>query len=506
MTLTEQLTARAAEHGERPSIIWRDRVWSWAELEAESARVAAGLARLGIRPGDVVALLVPNIPPFLVLFFALQRLGAVPLPVNLLLMPGEIRDILEDSGARGLVLHEVFLPLVGGLREAGSAPPALVVVGGPAPDWATGYESLQDESHGAPPAARARPDHAPAALLYKAGPDGTAKGIVLSHRNLLHQGAMIRGVLDMSAQDRTLLVLPLYHVFAVGVVLQSALVTGSAVVLLEKFDPDDVLRALSDHAVTLFFGVPTMYAMLLRQASRADYALPEPLRLCICGAAPLPVEIAHRFEATFGAPIVEGYGLTEAAGATTVNPRARVKLGTIGPAIPGNDMRIVGPDGDERPPGEVGEIVVRGRNVMEGYYRRPEELTAAAVREGWLHTGDIGWMDHDGYFTIVARKHDLIIVGGENVYPREVEDRLREIPGLVDAAVRAVPHPVMGEVVQAWVVREEGGGPGRERIVEWLRQRLARFKVPRVIHFVDRLPRGPDGEVLRAELAVPEEV
>ncbi|HUH12907.1 MAG TPA: AMP-binding protein, partial [Longimicrobiales bacterium] len=440
MTLTQQLTLCAAEHGDRPAIIWHDRVWSWAELEADSARVAAGLTRQGIARGDVVGLLVPNIPPFLILFFALQRLGAVPLPINLLLRPGEIRDILEDSGARGLVLHEVFVPLVAGLRKEGSAPPALVVVGGPAPAWATGYEAVLEGTP--PPTPPATGEEATAVLLYKAGPDGRTKGIMLSHRNLLHQGQMIRGGLSMTPADRTLLVLPLYHVFGIGVVLQSALATGSAVVLLEKFDPDDVLRALSDHAVTLFFGVPTMYAMLLRQASRADYALPEPLRLCICGAAPLPVEIAHRFEATFGAPIVEGYGLTEAAGATSVNPGGRIKLGTIGPAIAGNDMRILGPDGRERPPGEVGEIAVRGRNVMEGYFRRPAELTRRAVREGWLHTGDVGWMDPDGYFTIVARKHDLIIVGGENVYPREVEDRLREIPGVSDAAVRGVPHPI----------------------------------------------------------------
>lgn len=516
-TLGEALERRARVHGGLPAVVWRDRVVTWSELDALASRFAGGLRREGVEAADIVALAARNVPELLISYFGVQKLGASALLLNIALNPAELAAILADARPRVLVHQDVLNPLVQALPQHAprlvtprlTAPPPpsgeprpatemlVVTIGEEVLEGAVPFERLTE---GNPVKAGGSEPGDVSTILYKAGADGVPKGVMLTHRNLLHQGAMIRDGLTMDPDDVTLLVLPLYHIFAVGVVVQSTLLAGSTVVLQERFEPEAVLGALERHGVTLFYGVPTMYVMLLRQAAQGERTLPDTLRVAICGAAPLPVDVAERFEATFGSKLVEGYGLTEAAGATAVNPWfAEIKMGTIGIAIPGNEMRVVDESGEPVGPGEPGELVVRGPNVMRGYLRRPD-ATAKAVRDGWLHTGDIGSVDEDGYYSVLARKNDLIIVGGENVYPREVERALREHPSVEDAGVAGAQHGLMGEVPEAWVVPADGSLVESAALVDHARERLAKFKVPRTIHVVDVLPRDDDGELVRSAL------
>ncbi|MEJ2216976.1 MAG: AMP-binding protein [Gemmatimonadota bacterium] len=502
--LPEALTRRAREDGKRPALLWRDRVLTWGELEDGAARVAGGLGSRGVEVGDIVALASPNLPELLVLYFAVQKLGATALLLNLMLSPAELGQILADARPCAVAYAAPLGPLVsrvlGARASAGDGRPDAdllrIVLGGTAP----GAVTLTELAGGGKATERAVDPESTSTLLYKAGADGVPRGVMLTHGSLLHQGAMGSIGLEMTPADRTLLVLPNYHVFAIGVAVQTMLHSGGSLLLMERFEPEGALRALEEHRATILYGVPTMYAMMLRQATQGQ-AFPDSLRVAICGAAPLPVEVAERFRAGFGVEILEGYGLTEASGATAVNPwYGPVKPGTIGIAIPGNEMRVVGEAGRAVPVGERGELVVRGPNVMKGYLRRPD-ATAAALRDGWLHTGDIGSVDGDGYFTVHARKNDLIIVGGENVYPSEVEAVLREHPSVREVGVVGVRHGLMGEVPEAFVVERAGAHVDAGELVAVARERLAKFKVPRTIHVVKELPLDDAGRVVRSALA-----
>jgi long-chain acyl-CoA synthetase len=496
MNLTEMLTQRAKEQGDRLFAAWHDQKLTYAQMEGAAAKTAAGLAGRGIGQGDVVAMLVPNIPAFLITYFAVQKLGAVALPINLLLRPPEIAYILSDSKAKMIVALDMMVPLVEAVRDQVPHVEQVVVMGPNVPSWALPFARVAagDPAGLTPVAADA---DALCTLLYTSGTTGVPKGAMLTHRNLLHQGKMIQDVFGVTPQDRNFLVLPLFHIFGLGVVTMGALVSGSAVVLQEKFDPDAVLKALVEYRVTLLYAVPAMYIALLQQAAKGSYTLPDTLRACLCGAAPLPVETVHQFQEAFHTVIVEGYGLTETAGATCVNPwQGKVKIGSVGPVIDGSRMKLVDENGRPAGSGSVGEIAVQGDNVFSGYLNQPA-ATAESLRNGWFFTGDMATMDEDGYFTIVDRKQDLIIVGGENVYPREVEEALYAFPGVVEAAVVGISHPKLVEVPKAVIALAPAAKASVEDIGAFLELRLAKFKIPRTIEFRETLPKSATGKILR---------
>lgn len=496
MNLAELIKNQAQERGDRVFAIWHDQEMTWGQMDGAASKLAAGLAEQGIGKGDVVALLIPNIPPYLISYFAIQKLGAVVLPINLLLKPNEVSYILNDSGAKMVVALDMMIPLVDAARKDTPDLEKVVVIGAEVPEWGISYAEVAagDPSGLTEPAINGDDT---CTLMYTSGTTGAPKGAMITHSNFVHMGKMMQGGFDLTENDRLLLVLPLFHIFGLAVVTMGSLASGAAVVLQEKFDPDAVLRELVTKEITMCYAVPTMYIALLQQAEQGNYELPKTLRACLCGAAPLPVETVRHFEKTFNTVIVEGYGLTEAAGATSVNPwNGKVKIGNIGPSIPGNVMKIVDTEGKELPPGEIGEIIIQGDNIMKGYLNKPE-ATAETIRDGWLYTGDMATMDEDGYFTIMDRKKDLIIVGGENVYPREVEEAIYEFPGVLEAVVVSMPHPKMVEVPRAAIVMKPGYDAKVEDIITFLEERLAKFKVPRTIEFRDELPKSGSGKLLR---------
>jgi long-chain acyl-CoA synthetase len=337
-----------------------------------------------------------------------------------------------------------------------------------------------------------------AACLYTSGTTGRAKGAMLTHKNLLANIQSFREILHVTEDDVFLCVLPMFHAFAATVLFLEPLSLGATIVVEPRFAPDLVLKAIGEHGVTLFAGVPAMFAVLASlPRPAADFSA---WRLCISGGAPLPPPVLEGFEAKYGVPIYEGYGPTECAPVLTVNPPLGLrKIGSVGPAIPQVELRIVDEAGAPVPVGQVGEIVARGPNVMKGYLNRPDE-TAGVLRDGWYHTGDLGRVDADGYYYIVDRKTDLIIVGGLNVYPREVELALASHPAVAEAAVIGVPDPARGEAPSALVVLRDGQQAGTQELIQWCRQRLANYKVPRTVTFVSQLPKSATGKVLKAKL------
>ncbi|HEY4003082.1 MAG TPA: long-chain fatty acid--CoA ligase [Candidatus Xenobia bacterium] len=452
MTLSELLEARAAEHGDRPFLFWQDESLSYRELATRATRIARGLAERGIGPGDRVGIMMPNSPRYVEWLFGIWRAGAVACPINPALTTDEAGYIIEH------------------------ARPALVI------DAATPPGEAGERALGAHPA----PD-ALASLIYTSGTTGRPKGVMLTHANYLWDAETTVRTIGLTAADRFLCILPLFHVNAQVVTVVCPLLAGAQTVLLPRFAPDTFLADVARYRVTYFSAVPTVYAILLtRDRQSLDLST---LRFGICGAAPMPVEVFERFEARFGIRILEGYGLSEATCVSSVNPvdGAR-KVGSIGLPLPGQDMRI------DAPPGQVGEILVRGPNVMRGYFE-DEAATAAVLKDGWLHTGDLGAQDEDGYFTIVGRSKDMIIRGGENIYPKEIEEVLHRHPDVAEAAVIGMPDAVWGETVLAVVVPR--AGVPEASIHAWCEQHLAPFKRPARIVFVAAadLPRTPTGKL-----------
>ncbi len=501
MTLLDMLAASAGRVPHRPALVFRDRRLTYADLSEKAGSLGRLLQGVGVRRGDRVILMLPNAPEFGVGYFGILAAGATVVPLNPLLKAEEVRYVLEDATPAAMVCIEMTYPILRAAREGlGRAMPALLL------DTATST-SLQagDLALGTPPGDLPRGKVPPevaggdvAACLYTSGTTGRPKGAMLTHRNLLANIQSFREILHVTEEDVFLTVLPMFHAFAATVMFLEPLSVGATIVVEPRFAPDLTLKAIALHRVTLFAGVPTMFAVLA--------GLPRPpvdfssWRLCLSGGAPLPPAILEAFEAKYGVPIYEGYGPTECAPVLTVNPPLGVrKVGSVGPAIPQVELRIVGEAGHPLPPGEVGEIVARGPNVMKGYLNRPAE-TAEVLRDGWYYTGDLGRVDQDGYYYIVDRKKDLILVGGLNVYPREVELALASHPAVAEAAVIGLPDPVRGEVPTALVVLRDGQQADTQELLQWCRQRLANYKVPRTIALVSQLPKTATGKILKTQL------
>ena len=353
------------------------------------------------------------------------------------------------------------------------------------------------------PEVAARDDSDTAVILYTSGTTGTPKGAQLTHANLYRNAVAFTALFDLCQNDVVLGCLPLFHAFGQSNGLNASIAVGACVSLVPRFEPTAVLQLIERHRVTVFEGVPTMYVTLLH--TDADGVDASSLRMCVSGGAALPVEVLNGFQNTFGAPILEGYGLSETSPTAAYNRPGRTKAGSIGLPLDGVELKLVNPDGTETPPGEAGEIVIRGHNVMKGYWNRPE-ATEAAIVDGWFHTGDMATRDDDGFYFIVDRKKDLIIRGGYNVYPREIEEVLYEHPAVREAAVIGVPHATHGEEVAAAVVLRPGTSATPAELRDYVKTRVAAYKYPRLVWFVDALPKGPTGKILKREIQAPTEL
>jgi long-chain acyl-CoA synthetase len=490
--------ARALERSrerdpERPAILFEGRSASYRELDRDASRAANALRALGVRPGDRVALFLPNIPAFAIAYLGAQKIGAIAVSLNSLLKRDEVRFILEDSRPKVVVTTAAQRANVP--DDELEPAPRVLIAEGEAAGADRGLDALLGDASDRAPAIDLDPDH-PAAILYTSGTTGFPKGATLSHRNVVSNLAATNRYTGMSPRDRLLLFLPLFHCFGQNFVLMSGLNAGATIVLQRRFVLDDALGAISGGA-TMLFGVPTTFITLCNAGLAEDTFAAT--RYCFSAAAPLPQEIASHWEERFGHKIWEGYGLTETSPFASYNHERKHKLGTIGEPIEQVDMRIVGEDGAEVDASVWGEIVIRGPNVMLGYWNRPDD-TAKAIVDGWFHSGDIGVRDDEGYFAICDRLKDMIITSGFNVYPAEVENVLYGHPAVAEAAVWGAPDPVRGEQVAASVVLRAGHAASGDQLIEFCRARIAGYKCPRRIDLVGQIPKSPTGKILKRVL------
>ena len=479
---------------ERAAVRLDELVLTYAELEERSAQVAGLLAARGVESGDRVGLLLPNVPQFPMLYYGVLRAGAVVVPMNPLLKAREIQYYLEDSGAALLFAWDA--------TAAESAKGAEAAGAGFIPVAPAAFDRLLGEQ--APTTAVAgRADDDTAVILYTSGTTGRPKGAELTHANLRRNAAVAATTLfGLGPEDVVMGCLPLFHSFGQTCGLNAAVGSGACLTLVPRFDPATALEVIQRDQVTVFQGVPTMYAALLNHPHRRQFDVGS-LRLCVSGGAALPVEVLRGFEDAFGCVILEGYGLSETSPVASFNhPDRERKPGSIGTPIQGVEMRLVGSAGEEVAAGEVGEIAIRGHNLMKGYWRR-EDATKEAIPDGWLRTGDLARQDEDGYFFIVDRKKDLIIRGGYNVYPREVEEVLYEHPAVAEAAVVGLPHPTHGEEVGAAVVLKPGVEATPAELRAFCQERIAAYKYPRHVWLEAALPKTATGKLLRREVVPP---
>lgn len=500
-TLAELISNVATSDPGRAAIVFQDQPISYGQLDTLVARAADALSARGVSPGDRVALLLPNIPQFVVAYYAVVRLGAIVVPLNLLYKAEEVAYILNDSGAKALIVFEAFF---GEARAALDVAPGVELVvftgQGAAPEGTVSWADLVSGSATPRPSHTVQPSDV-AVICYTSGTTGRSKGAMLTHRNFIANCEQIGQIERHSVRpdDRLLLVLPLFHIYAMNVGMNAALRAGATIILMTRFEPVPVLEAIQRHRCTIFLGAPPMYVAWVNLPTLETYDLSS-LRVVNSGAAPLPGQVLERFAHVTGVNIMEGYGLTETSPVTHGNFAGPVvKPGTIGPVIPGVECRLVDEQDQDVPPGAEGEIVVRGENVMLGYWQRPEE-TAEALRGGWFHTGDIATVDEDGYYTIVDRKKDMINAGGFKVWPREVEEILFRHPAVREAAVVPYPDPYAGERPLAFIALKEGQQATAGDLIAYCRERLATFKAPDRVEFRDELPKLPTGKVLRRVL------
>jgi long-chain acyl-CoA synthetase len=478
-----------AAWGEYVSLAFEGREWTNVEQQRAANRFAHALQRLGVTAGDRVVVLLPNCPEVLQAYAGILKAGAVIVPVVFLLGPDEVRHILLDSEARVVVTAPEML----GKIEGWPGPVVLVGDGPGGLAWA--------DVVGAEPDVFSTVDRADddlAVILYTAGTTGRPKGVALSHANLASNARAAASLYELDRTAWSLMVLPLSHSYGLTV-MNAGSILGTKGVLLRWFNPEAVLETIQRYRVESMAGVPTMFVYLLHypDAGRFDTSS---MRSWGSGAAPLPLEIVEPFERKFGGRILEGYGLTEASPVVSAHRLSGVrKLGSVGVPIPGVQVAILDDADRAVPGGAVGEVCVRGPNVMQGYYRLPEE-TARTLRHGWLHTGDMGRLDADGYLYIVERKKDLIIRGGFNIYPREVEEVLYAHPAVAEAAVIGMPDTLMGEEVLAFVALKREAAVEATALVEFCQARLAKYKCPKQVRFVESLPKSPIGKILRKEL------
>ncbi|MBY0121105.1 fatty acid--CoA ligase family protein [Bacillus sp. S/N-304-OC-R1] len=510
MNLTKQLHETAEKMANKPAYYFMDHKTTYGELNDAVTKFAAGLEKLGLKKGDHIALLLGNSPHFVISLYGAMRLGATVIPINPIYTPDEIGYIVSNGDVKAIVMLDLLLPLADKMHKVLPKVEHYIVCDTPQGQEAnhnihnlsmnhkmksfSSVIELGDLSFNDP---ELENDDV-AVILYTSGTTGKPKGAMLTHKNLYSNARDISDYLCMSENDRVITTLPMFHVFCLTVALNAPLINGATMIIDPKFSPKEIFQIVEKYKATVFTGVPTMYNFLLQYAQAYGGSLSS-LRLCISGGSSLPVALLKDFEEKFNVQVSEGYGLSEASPVTCFNPLDRQrKPGSIGTSIINVENKVVNELGEEVPPGEVGELIVRGPNVMKGYYKMPEE-TASIIRNGWLYTGDLARMDEEGYFYIVDRKKELILVGGYNVYPREIEEVLYDHPNVIEAAVIGVPNPNLGEAVKSYVVTNNMQLT-EEQLIQYCQEHLAKYKVPSSIEFLDELPKNTTGKILRRAL------
>lgn len=511
LNLSCVLETSAREHPDKHALVFGPMRLTFSEVNRMANQVARGLWEAGIRPGDKVALSCPNIPYFPIAYYGILKAGAVVVPLNVLFKRRELAYHLADSEAKAYLCFEGTdtLPMAEegwtAFQQSHGCKSFWVMTLAPGaespfPGVPTFAELMaQPEDFDT---VQTSPDDT-AVILYTSGTTGRPKGAELMHSNIMMNAMLSQSLFRTGPEDTQVVVLPLFHSYGQTCQMNAGFLAGLTSILIPRFDADDVLRAFQDESVTLFSGVPTMYWSLLNCPNAEKYDLEKisrTLRICGSGGAAMPVEVLKAFEEKFGVTILEGYGLSETSPVATFNRIDRPrKVGSIGLPITGVEVRVVDDDMNEVAPGELGEIVIRGHNIMKGYYKRPAE-TAEAFRGGWFHSGDLGRMDEDGYFYVVDRTKDMILRGGFNVYPREIEEVLMSHPAVSLASVIGVPDGVYGEEVKAFIVRAPWANVTEAEIIAWSKKEMAGYKYPRYIEFRDALPMTATGKVLKTEL------
>jgi long-chain acyl-CoA synthetase len=471
------------------------RQFTYMEFEAAVKRTASLLAANGVQKGDVVSLLLPNSVEYVIAYFACWQIGALAGPINSLLKPQEIAYVISNSEAKAWLVNSEFLHVVEAIRDELRSTLHVVI---PFDNEAEATFNVVETNASEPEIG----PEAEAIIIYTSGTTGKPKGCLLTHGNVIANARQISSWLGFTEADRLLTIMPLFHMNAVSVTTMSALYAGGSTVVSPKFSASRFWQIISDYQITSFGSVATMLSMLL---SIYPDGVPaglntEQLRFAMCGSAPVPAEVLKRFEATFNCLVIEGYGLSESTCRSTFNPPdQRRRPGSCGLPI-GNEMRVVDDEDRDVATGELGEIVMRGENILRGYYKN-DVANATAFRNGWFHTGDIGYRDADGFYYIVDRKSDMIIRGGENIYPREIDEVLYQHPHVAAAAAVGVPDDLYGEEVAAVVVLKPEANISEQEIIDYCKARLADYKCPKVVRFVEDIPKGPTGKLLKRELA-----
>jgi long-chain acyl-CoA synthetase len=484
------VSERAKTDPELPAIRQGDTVLSYADLEAAASRFATTLSSRGVAAGDRVAMIMPNVAYFPIVYYAILRIGAIVVPMNPLLKAGEITYAWNDSGANVAVVFPLFAEEA---AKAASVTGTEVIITVPG-EWDSELARTEPTEQVAP-----RTGDDTAVILYTSGTTGEPKGAELTHDNLRSNvRTTIDTVLCMEPGDVVFGGLPLFHSFGQTVGLNSAMAAGACLTLLPKFDGEQALSIIDRDRVTVFLGVPTMYMGLLAVKDKERFDTTA-LRVAASGGASLPVEVLHNAEQAFGITLLEGYGLSETSPVASFNhPDRPAKPGSVGTPIRGVEFRLWDENDEEVATGEIGEIVIRGENVMKGYWNRPE-ATAEAMRSGWFHSGDLARRDEDGFYFIVDRKKDMINRSGYNVYPREVEEILYAHPTVAEAAVFGVPDAMFGEEVAALVTLKDGASATEDELRDYVKGLIAAYKYPRIIRF-GPIPKGPTGKILKREI------
>ncbi len=495
-SVPELLAQRVVQNPEKEFLFSEadGRAFTYAEFQAATDRAARLLAANGVKKGDVVSLLMPNSAEYIIAYFACWQLGALAGPINSLLKAQEMAFVLTNSEAKALLVHSRFLPTVESIREQLAALQHVILFENEAEataDFQEGTVSAEVLDH-----------EDEAIIIYTSGTTGKPKGCLLTHGNVVANARQISSWLGFTDRDRLLTIMPLFHMNAVSVTTMSALYAGGSTVVSPKFSASRFWQIISDYQITSFGSVATMLSMLLSTYPDGvpEGSKTEQLRFAMCGSAPVPAEVMKRFEDTFNCLVIEGYGLSESTCRSTFNPPNEDRRpGSCGLPI-GNAMRVVDEEDREVADNELGEIVLRGENILKAYYKNPD-ATTMAFRGGWFHTGDVGYRDADGFYYIVDRKSDMIIRGGENIYPREIDEVLYQHPAIAAAATIGIPDQLYGEEVAAFVILKDDCQTDEASLLEFCRARLADFKCPKMIRIVAHIPKGPTGKLLKRELA-----
>ncbi len=511
MNLSSQLSQTVKEYGNKPAIIFEGTETSYLQLEGAINKFASSLNELGISKGDHVAVVLGNSPYFIISLYGAIRAGATVIPINPIYTPDEIAYIINNGDVKAVITLDLLLPLFEKMEAVLPTVGHIITCETPPNENKADLDitklniftklksftkmlSVGKAQFEGP----VLNDDDVAVILYTSGTTGKPKGAMLTHQNLYSNAIDTANYLEITNSDIVVTTLPMFHVFCLTVSLNAPLMNGATLLVVPRFSPEIIFNLVKKYEATVFAGVPTMYNFLLQfdQANKADL---KSLRICISGGASMPVALLNGFEQKFDVMVSEGYGLSEASPVTCFNPLDRPrKAGSIGTSIVNVENKVVNELGEELGPNQVGELIVKGPNVMKGYYKMPEE-TAATIRDGWLYTGDLAKKDEDGYFYIVDRKKDMIIVGGYNVYPREVEEVLYNHEDVIEVAVLGIPDPNFGEAVKCFVV-VKNKQITEEILLDYCKEHIAKYKVPNSIEFLEELPKNTTGKILRRAL------